>query len=450
MNLLEKLRMFNRELVKENARLSKIYANMCESAAESGTDLNEIDEGIGKALAGAALGAGIGAAAGGAIKGATADTDLVKNANANYSDAAKDIAAAKTDVDAVTKATGTSDKIAIGTGADGVGTTVGSEDMSNSGFASKLQNVAGTDANITRDQFNAAANEFVKDKTALANSKIPKTDSAVKFAHDHAVAGGAAAGAIAGGAYGAMDRDNDDVDEAEDGMQDFNSFVKGAQQKNESEYSKYDDDRDPETGYIAPLKMSGEELFAENDDEDSSSNGDENSNANEKPEISDEEFFAPTMDEGDVESQIDDFFANEVEVDEDDMLTSRPTNGDGTHNGHKVEEGQSIPAGKFLGLVNETDDEKEASEFFKENDVDEDECNSTLNEIQDEDTDIPQEEMLAPEMSEREQPIDELDKGEMMSYDEFYNTDGDSDTVDSDDEDGKQTNESLKSFKRRR
>lgn len=85
--------------------------------------------------------------------------------------------------------------------------------------------------------------------------------------------------------------------------------------------------------------MSGEELFAENDDEDSSSNGDENSNANEKPEISDEEFFAPTMDEGDVESQIDDFFANEVEVDEDDMLTSRPTNGDGTHNGHKVEEG---------------------------------------------------------------------------------------------------------------
>ena len=69
MNLLEKLRMFNRELVKENARLSKIYANMCESAAESGTDLNEIDEGIGKALAGAALGAGIGAAAGGVEAG---------------------------------------------------------------------------------------------------------------------------------------------------------------------------------------------------------------------------------------------------------------------------------------------------------------------------------------------------------------------------------------------
>ena len=78
--------MFNRELVKENARLSKIYANMCESAAESGTDLNELDEGIGKALAGAALGAGIGAAAGGAIKGATADIDAVKKVGAAQTD----------------------------------------------------------------------------------------------------------------------------------------------------------------------------------------------------------------------------------------------------------------------------------------------------------------------------------------------------------------------------
>lgn len=443
MNLLEKLRMFNRELVKENARLSKIYSNMCESAAESGTDLNELDEGIGKALAGAALGAGIGAAAGGAVKGATADTELVKTAN----DHATAIDTAKADVANVAKDVGDigTDGIAVNTNADGNVTIGGDKEFGQSEFARNIaaNSPTGGEYNITKDEFNSMGDKFIKGK----EDAYTAMDKSVKFAHDHAVAGGAAAGAVAGGAYGAMDGDgndkkddsDEDVDESEDGMQDFNSFVQGAQPQNEGEYSKYNDDRDPETGYVGPLKMSGEELFSEDDDGDTTSQEDEPKNTPE-PEMTDEEFFSPTMDEADVDAQINDFFG-ESTVDEDDLLTSSPTNGNGTHNGHKVEEGQSIPAGKFLGLVNETDGngEKEAAEFFKENDDDE-----FLGE--DEDSNIPQNEFLMPE---REHEIDELEKGEMMDYDEFYNTDANSDTVD-DEENAKRADESLKSFKRRR
>ena len=64
MNLLEKLRLFNRELVKENVRLTKIYNKLVNEAVQNGenVDEEELDEGLGGLIKGGLIGGALGAA----------------------------------------------------------------------------------------------------------------------------------------------------------------------------------------------------------------------------------------------------------------------------------------------------------------------------------------------------------------------------------------------------
>ena len=458
MNLLEKLRLFNRELVKENVRLTKIYNKLVNEAVQNGenVDEEELDEGLGGlikgGLIGGALGAAGGALAGDAIKGSTPVKDATKTVD-GAAEAAKKAADAKKVADAAEKA---------------------------------ATDILGPDATAAAD--NAADAALKAKEVADASAKnVGLSDKALATIGKHADwKGGAIAGATLGGAVGAFSDDDDrrveeqetDLDangfslgEDEDGTQSFEDFVSGSQKlAKEDESGEYNDQAAQEqddTGYVGPIKMSGEQLFSEGDEDDSSSETSDSTSetpadsASETPEISDEEFFEPTMTQ---EPQ------NECDsIDEGDADVYSFFRED------EMNEAKSIPAGKFFGLVNEEDaTSKEASDFFNENDDDNDDENDDTSSDDSKQSDDKSNDDNTPQSTSKDktmssyvkakskaqtQPkpediqdgsnnINELEDKDMMDYKEFFNEDPNiTDTADK--SDSMQT-ESLRKFKRRR
>lgn len=465
MNLLEKLRLFNRELVKENVRLTKIYNKLVNEAVQNGenVDEEELDEGLGGLIKGGLIGGALGAA-GGALAG-----DTIKNSKAVQT--------------ATDKADGAAS--AAQTASDAEKAAQDAADAAE--YINKMDGgTAAAKAKLAAD--NAAA---AKDAADAASKNVGLSDKALATIGKHADwKGGAIAGATLGGTVGAFSDDDDrrveeqetdsdangfSLGEDEDGTQSFEDFVSGSQKltkedepvENDGQAAQEQDD----TGYVGPIKMSGEQLFSEGDDDDSSSETSDSAtetpadSASETPEISDEEFFEPTM--------------NQEPQNECDSIDEGDADVYSFFREDEMNEAKSIPAGKFFGLVNEEDaTSKEASDFFNENDDgnnnDDDENGDTSsddskqsNDTKSDDDNTPQSTSKDKTMSSyvkekskaQTQPkpediqdgsnnINELEDRDMMDYNEFFNEDPNT-TNTADKSDSIQT-ESLRKFKRRR
>ena len=470
MNLLEKLRLFNRELVKENVRLTKIYNKLVNEAVQNGenVDEEELDEGLGGLIKGGLIGGALGAA-GGALAG-----DTIKN-NATVQGAM-----GKVD-DAAEKATKAADAAA--------------EVKKFGDAATKLKDAGAPPSEIaaTKTSAKLAVVNAAKAQTAAddAAKNVGLSDKALATIGKHADwKGGAIAGATLGGTVGAFSDDDDrrveeqetdsdangfSLGEDEDGTQSFEDFVSGSQKlakEDESgEYNGQVAQEQDDTGYVGPIKMSGEQLFSEGDEDNSSSETSDSTSetpadsASETPEISDEEFFEPTM--------------NQKPQNECDSIDEGDADVYSFFREDEMNEAKSIPAGKFFGLVNEEDaTSKEASDFFNENDDgnnnDDDENGDTSsddskqsNDTKSDDDNTPQSTSKDKTMSSfvkekskaQTQPkpediqdgsnnINELEDRDMMDYNEFFNEDPNT-TNTADKSDSIQT-ESLRKFKRRR
>ena len=218
--------------------------------------------------------------------------------------------------------------------------------------------------------------------------------------------------------------------------------------------------------------MSGEQLFSEGDEDNSSSETSDSTSetpadsASETPEISDEEFFEPTM--------------NQEPQNECDSIDEGDADVYSFFREDEMNEAKSIPAGKFFGLVNEEDaTSKEASDFFNENDDDNDNDNDDENDEtssddskqsndQKSDDDITtqstskdktmssyvkekskaQTQPKPEDIQDGSNSINELEDKDMMDYNEFFNEDPN--TTDTTDKSDSIQTESLRKFKRRR
>ena len=468
MNLLEKLRLFNRELVKENVRLTKIYNKLVNEAVQNGenVDEEELDEGLGGlikgGLIGGALGAAGGALAGDAIKGSTPVKTATDKVNAAAAEATKA-------ADAAAEATKAADA---------------AKRLKDAG--AQLDAVANANINAELAAADAAK---LKDAADAAAKNVSLSDKALATIGKHADwKGGAIAGATLGGTVGAFSDDDDrrveeqetDLDangfslgEDEDGTQSFEDFVSGSQKltkedepvENDGQTAQEQDD----TGYVGPIKMSGEQLFSEGDEDNSSSETSDSTSetsadsASETPEISDEEFFEPTM--------------NQEPQNECDSIDEGDADVYSFFREDEMNEAKSIPAGKFFGLVNEEDaTSKEASDFFNENDDDDgdDENDETSSDDSKQSDDqksnddkttqsTSKDKTMSSYVKEKSkaqtQPkpediqdgsnsINELEDKDMMDYNEFFNEDPN--TTDTADKSDSMQTESLRKFKRRR
>ena len=470
MNLLEKLRLFNRELVKENVRLTKIYNKLVNEAVQNGenVDEEELDEGLGGLIKGGLIGGALGAA-GGALAG-----DTIKN-NATVQGAM-----GKVD-DAAEKATKAADAAA--------------EVKKFGDAATKLKDAGAPPSEIaaTKTSAKLAVVNAAKAQTAAddAAKNVGLSDKALATIGKHADwKGGAIAGATLGGTVGAFSDDDDrrveeqetdsdangfSLGEDEDGTQSFEDFVSGSQKlakEDESgEYNGQVAQEQDDTGYVGPIKMSGEQLFSEGDEDNSSSETSDSTSetpadsASETPEISDEEFFEPTM--------------NQEPQNECDSIDEGDADVYSFFREDEMNEAKSIPAGKFFGLVNEEDaTSKEASDFFNENDDgnnnDDDENGDTSSDDSKQSNDNKSDDDITTQSTSKDktmssfvkekskaqtQPkpediqdgsnnINELEDRDMMDYNEFFNEDPNT-TNTADKSDSIQT-ESLRKFKRRR
>ena len=477
MNLLEKLRLFNRELVKENVRLTKIYNKLVNEAVQNGenVDEEELDEGLGGLIKGGLIGGALGAA-GGALAGDTIKgSNAVKDATKNVDIATQDAKAAADAAEVAKKAEHTAEVA-----------------KKNADAAKGMWNANGAEWAATRtkelaDKFanNAANLKGVADASA---KNVGLSDKALATIGKHADwKGGAIAGATLGGTVGAFSDDDDrrveeqetDLDangfslgEDEDGTQSFEDFVSGSQKltkedepvENDGQAAQEQDD----TGYVGPIKMSGEQLFSEGDEDDSSSETSDSAtetpadSASETPEISDEEFFEPTM--------------NQEPQNECDSIDEGDADVYSFFREDEMNEAKSIPAGKFFGLVNEEDaTSKEASDFFNENDDDNDDENdetssddSKQSNDQKSDDDITtqstskdktmssyvkekskaQTQPKPEDIQDGSNSINELEDKDMMDYNEFFNEDPN--TTDMADKSDSIQTESLRKFKHRK
>ena len=464
MNLLEKLRLFNRELVKENVRLTKIYNKLVNEAVQNGenVDEEELDEGLGGLIKGGLIGGALGAA-GGALAG-----DTIKGSK-TVGDATLKVGKA---ADAAAKAAEKS-SIDFSTAADDAAGAMASDSIP---------------ANIAKAKLAADKAQELKGVADASAKNVSLSDKALATIGKHADwKGGAIAGATLGGTVGAFSDDDDrrveeqeaDLDsngfslgEDEDGTQSFEDFVSGSQKlakEDESgEYNGQVAQEQDDTGYVGPIKMSGEQLFSEGDDDDSSSETSDSTSetpddsTSETPEISDEEFFEPTM--------------NQEPQNECDSIDEGDADVYSFFREDEMNEAKSIPAGKFFGLVNEEDaTSKEASDFFNENDDDNDDENDETssddskqsNDTKSDDDNTPQSTSKDKTMSSyvkekskaQTQPkpediqdgsnnINELEDRDMMDYNEFFNEDPN--TTDTTDKSDSIQTESLRKFKRRR
>ena len=481
MNLLEKLRLFNRELVKENVRLTKIYNKLVNEAVQNGenVDEEELDEGLGGlikgGLIGGALGAAGGALAGDTIKGSKTVGDATLKVGKAAEDAEKAAEAVKA-ADAAAKAAEKS-SIDFTTAADGTSAAIANDSVA---------------ANVAKAKLAADKAQELKGVADASAKNVSLSDKALATIGKHADwKGGAIAGATLGGTVGAFSDDDDrrveeqetDLDangfslgEDEDGTQSFEDFVSGSQKlakEDESgEYNGQAAQEQDDTGYVGPIRMSGEQLFSEGDEDDSSSETSDSAtetpadSTSETPEISDEEFFEPTM--------------NQEPQNECDSIDEGDADVYSFFREDEMNEAKSIPAGKFFGLVNEEDaTSKEASDFFNENDDDNDNDNDDENDEtssddskqsndQKSDDDITtqstskdktmssyvkekskaQTQPKPEDIQDGSNSINELEDKDMMDYNEFFNEDPN--TTDTADKSDSIQTESLRKFKRRR